>query len=174
MYTLSPPKSKQTQFERRMTYDFLPLFGQSRLCCIFCMDWDFLQGVCWNIYSFPFLSVRDKGCTVAPAFIHVDSKSVSKLCWIDSVSNIKCFIVKDFSNTYRVWVKIKTLWEGHKLWKKSSTCFDIYSVTLKQVGDFCGLFRKPELSYSGYSFSVIVLIHFLYCLIYAASAVVVK
>ena len=112
MYTVSPPKSKQTQFERRMTYDFLPLFGQSRLCWIFCMDWDFLQGVCWNIYSFPFLCVRDKGCL-----------------------------------------------------KKISHCnFDIYSVMSKQVGDFLGLFRKPELSYTGYNFSVIVLIHFLYFL----------
>ena len=39
-----------------------------------------------------------------------------------------------------------TLREGHKIWKKSPTCFDIYSVTSKQVGDFfifCGLFRKP-------------------------------
>ena len=142
MYTVSPPKSKQTQFERRMTYDFLPLFGQSRLCCIFCMDWDFLQGVCWNIYSFPFLSVRDKGCTVAPAFIHVDSKSVSKLCWIDTVLNIKCFIVKDFSNTYRVWVKIKTLWEGHKLWKKIFLLFWHILSNVKTSGRFLWPFQK--------------------------------
>ena len=33
-------------------------------------------------------------------------------------------------------LKVKTFWEGYKIWKKSPTCFDIYTVTSKQVGDF--------------------------------------
>ena len=32
--------------------------------------------------------------------------------------------------------KVKTLWEGHKIWKKSPTCFDVHSVMSKQVEDF--------------------------------------
>ena len=44
--------------------------------------------------------------------------------------------------------KFKTLWEGHKIWKKSPLCFDVYSVASKKLGgfsNFCGLLRKPEL-----------------------------
>ena len=36
-------------------------------------------------------------------------------------------------------VKVKTLLEDHKIWKKSCTCFDIYSVMSKQVEDFWDL-----------------------------------
>ena len=35
-----------------------------------------------------------------------------------------------------VMIKVEVFWEGHKVWKKSPTCFDIYSITSKQVG-FC-------------------------------------
>ena len=40
------------------------------------------------------------------------------------------------------------MWKGNKIWKKSPPCFEVCSVTSKQVEDFdkfCGLFRKSEL-----------------------------
>ena len=40
-----------------------------------------------------------------------------------------------------VKVKAEVFWEGHKIWKRSRTCFDIYSVTSKQVGDFLFIFQ---------------------------------
>ena len=34
-------------------------------------------------------------------------------------------------------VKVKTFWEGHKIWKNLlPECFDVYSVLSKQVGYF--------------------------------------
>ena len=48
-------------------------------------------------------------------------------------------IVLSFINTDPCYLKVKILWEGPEIWKKSPTCFDFYSVTAKQVGDFCKL-----------------------------------
>ena len=48
-----------------------------------------------------------------------------------------------------VWLvkKVKKLWEGQKIWKKTPLNFDVNSVMSKQVGIFfsvfCGLFIKP-------------------------------
>ena len=33
-------------------------------------------------------------------------------------------------------IKVKTFWEGHKFWKKSPTCFDIYSVKWETFSNF--------------------------------------
>ena len=63
---------------------------------------------------------------------------------------MKLAIGQSFSEVVKFYTvcKVHILWEGHKILKKNSTCFDVYYVTSKQVGDFfkiCDLFKKTEL-----------------------------
>ena len=62
----------------------------------------------------------------------VRENDLNSTCGVSNVGKKKSYYKKRTVKT----VKVEVFWEGHKIWKKSSNCFDIYTVTSKQLGDF--------------------------------------